>query len=258
MASGETVAAVVIMLVLSGCSMSQPVESAPSSPSESSTSVTHATATTVDQPTTTTVTTTSTATTTTPAFGSAMWIGTQFSVTAEPSLGFGVEYTVGEPRHAEVVVGGEPTGLWIWEATYETPRFIVVGQGPSPYLRTISEDDDVTTTTTAPQDPSAVHDLMLWSVVGAEPGVSTIRDTLPLRLTSGFLATYDGYGDCFYGNGGRNLFGFIDPNEWNIQITEEGDWIGADDIRPWIVFDTAQGSQIELIEPSLVTCKILY
>jgi hypothetical protein len=182
-----------------------------------------------------------------------------FTVNPASGTGWSSNYVVGEPRHAQIVVDEVPTELWIWAAAYETPRTIIVGEGPSPYLRTISEAEgnDRTTTTPAP-DPAVTHDVMKWSITGWK-----IRDSLVLRLSSTFLATHEVWGDCSEDvsmgiPASNNLLGFIDPDDWNIELTEDGDWVSASDIRPRLVFGNGTGGQLELLDPALVTCRILY
>lgn len=83
---------------------------------------------------------------------------------------------------------------------------------------------------------------------------------LPLPMTSGFVAAHDVYGDCFddTSDRGRRVLGWIDPDDWNIQVDDEGNWIGASDIRPLLAFDTGVGGRLEQLEPETVTCRILY
>ena len=258
-------AALTVLVVLSGCAVQRTTgpELSTTSPQED-VPVTSSIAlpTTTEAPSTTT--TTEARPPRVPRFGSTSWVGVEFSIDPETGVRFGAEYRVGEPRHAQIMVDGDPTGIWIWEATYDMQRLILVGEGLSPYLRTITGDGDGddTTTTTAPPDPTASHDLMLWAITGTSRDHWKVADAVSVELTAGFLADSDVWGDCFHDSDSTSLsqraFGFVDPDLWNTQYDEEGNYGGSDDIRPLMAFDTGPNGPIEILDPSLVTCRILY
>jgi len=257
------VGALAALALLSGCAPEGSTEPE-SSTVLTSTSTTHAISTITEPPTTTSeaaTTTTEAPRTRIPRFGSAAWVGIEFTIDPDQASGFGAAYVVGEPRQAEVMVDGQATGIWVWQATYETQRLVVVGEGPSPYLTTISEDEE-TTTSTAPSNPDAIHDLMLWTITGTSRAHWKVTDVLAMQLSAGFLAEYDVWGDCFAGSSGDDLrqraLGWVDNELWNHQFDDEGNYLGADDIRPVMAFATGPNGPIELLDPSIVICQVLY
>jgi hypothetical protein len=157
-----------------------------------------------------------------------------------------------------IVVGDEITGLRVWAAGGSL-RLIAVGEGANPYLPDPPTGQETTTTTMALPEPPTVHEVMIWSLTGSDrPGEWKVKDTLNLRLTSTFLSTHETYPDCFDDSGRIRIFAFIDPSEWVIEVTDDGDFIGADDLQPVLALTTGAGFQIELLDPLLTFCRQLY
>ena len=265
-----TAAMVAALLLVSGCGLERTTGSEGSTAPEASITLPKATAPVTSSAPLPTTTTTRASTTTTavphtpvPRFGSPSWVGIEFSVEPDTGVGFGSEYVVGEPRHAQITVEDEPTGIWIWEANYGMPHLIVVGEARSPYLLTISEDDGDTIAAIAPPDPTARPDLMLWDISGTTRNHWKVADVVLLELTARFLADYDVWGDCFYDSDdtsgpSQRAFGFVDSDLWNLQYDDEGNYIGSDDIRPLMALGKGTGGTIEILDPSLVACRVLY
>jgi hypothetical protein len=270
------VVVVAVVVVVGACSATPTADTSPAaSVPPSSSTVIETTTTAPVSSTTATVLPSGTMTTLAqgiPDFGSRAWIGVEFTVapgmnpeygstdSREPGSGFAIN-TFGE-MPTQIVVGDEPTGIWVWEPTVEAQRLVIVGEGQNPYLP-VQAGVGTSITIPEPSDPFASHDLMVWSITGTTRNHWKVADVMRLRLTAGFLATHTVWRDCFddtdpSGVGNDYVLGWINPDEWQHNWDDQGNYLGSDDVRPHLAIDTGLGGPILVLDPSLVSCRMLY